>query len=58
MQDLKMMDQVKLPFSNFSCPYYSTLYGHPLTMLKSNWTNDAASRHTTILVSHTKPSPM
>ena len=36
---------------------HSALRGHPLPVLTDNWTHDAASRHTTTPISHTRPSP-
>jgi len=35
----------------------SALCGHPLPALMDNWTHGAASRHTIVPISHTRPSP-
>ena len=35
----------------------SALCGHPLPALTDDWTHGAASRHTIVPISHTRPSP-
>jgi len=55
-------DQQRFTISEVAADWHKptgrrALCGHPLPAITDNWTNGAASKHTTAPISHTRPSP-